>query len=327
MHQMRQQSTYNHSLYARGAGTPVPTGRTLYAAERITITEHEMLASDGCRPLDASADLRLLVTRRGAALLRRRSQFGAALAAEPLQALVLQPGMAYTLEASDAGHAFTIVAYRRGGESSAVPACVEPHVGAPALHALLDAHLLMSFHRLRQTLGAVGADHGRSSAAAELEALTLLAGVCDSYHRRLTSSPGVVRRYRPRARRGDVVERARCTLASAPGDVHALDELSARLGVSTSQLAHVFPQETGLSPHQYLLHLRAALALGELSAGTGDLSRLALELGFATHSHFSAAFRRCMGMPPSEARQTLAARGDPTRPPAWTSSLVRCAYV
>lgn len=314
-----------------GRRIPDAVCRTLYAGETITITEHEMRATDGSRPLDAGDGHRLLVTRRGSALLQRRSELGGALAAEPLQALVLEPGVAYAIEAGDAGHAFTVFAFSGRGASSIAPACVAPHVadGAPALHALLDAHLLMSFHQLRRALGAVAADHARSTTAVELEALSLVGGICETYRRRLTSSPRIMRQYRLRARRrGDVVERAKCTLASAPGEVHALDELSARLGVSTSQLAHVFPQATGLSPHQYLLHLRAALALGELSAGAGDLSRLALELGFATHSHFSAAFRRCMGMPPSEARQALAARGGPTRPPvAWNSSPVRHAYV
>ena len=43
----------------------------------------------------------------------------------------------------------------------------------------------------------------------------------------------------------------------------------------------------------------------ELSGGASDLSRLAVDLGFATHSHFSAAFRHRFGLPPRCARKLL----------------------
>ncbi|HKN67908.1 MAG TPA: hypothetical protein VJW73_16605, partial [Gemmatimonadaceae bacterium] len=192
MHSIQQQFTYKYSLYARGfgGGADGAVGRTLFAGEPITIIEHETHAN-GSRPLDSGAGHRLLVTRRGAALLRRRSELGGALAAEPLQSLVLERGVAYALEAGDAGHAFTLFAFT-GAASSTVSPRVEPEVadGAPALSALLDMHLLMGFHRLRRTLGAGGADHDRSTAV-ELEALALLSGVCERYRRRLISSPRI----------------------------------------------------------------------------------------------------------------------------------------
>src|SRR6185312_9723361 len=57
--------------------------------------------------------------------------------------------------------------------------------------------------------------------------------------------------------------------------------------------------------HQYLLQVRMAVALDRLSAGATDLSRLALDLGFATHSHFSAAFRQYFDVAPRVARAAL----------------------
>jgi AraC-like DNA-binding protein len=41
------------------------------------------------------------------------------------------------------------------------------------------------------------------------------------------------------------------------------------------------------------------MALEPLADGAGDLTRIALDLGFSSHSHFTAAFRRHFGLTPS----------------------------
>jgi len=51
------------------------------------------------------------------------------------------------------------------------------------------------------------------------------------------------------------------------------------------------------------LRLRLARAL-DLIAQYDDLSALGLDLGFSSHSHFSAAFRAVYGRTPSEFRQS-----------------------
>ena len=45
----------------------------------------------------------------------------------------------------------------------------------------------------------------------------------------------------------------------------------------------------------------------QLRAGASDLSRLALELGFCHHSHFTAVFRQGLGSTPREVRRMLTA--------------------
>lgn len=108
-----------------------------------------------------------------------------------------------------------------------------------------------------------------------------------------------------------MVARARAMLAEAPGRPHRLCDVARAVGVSPSHLSHVFHAEVGLPLHRYLLQLRMAQAIERLRHGERDLSRLALDLGFATHSHFSAAFRRTFGVPPSVARRALAAEPGP----------------
>jgi AraC-like DNA-binding protein len=113
-------------------------------------------------------------------------------------------------------------------------------------------------------------------------------------------------------RRGhrQLAESVRAILVAEPGSPHRLKDLASMLGVSPSHLAHVFRAEVGLGLHQYLLQVRMALALDRLSDGASDLSRLAIDLGFVTHSHFSAVFRRCFGKPPSRVRELLRAQSQ-----------------
>jgi AraC-like DNA-binding protein len=94
-------------------------------------------------------------------------------------------------------------------------------------------------------------------------------------------------------------------MAAAPGHPHRLPDLARALGTSESHLAHVFREETGSPVHHHLLHLRLAVALERLAAGEMRLSALALDLGFSSHSHFTAAFRKWLGLTPAAARRYL----------------------
>ena len=60
----------------------------------------------------------------------------------------------------------------------------------------------------------------------------------------------------------------------------------------------LFQQVDGLPLYRYQLRLRLARAL-DLLAECDDLTTLNLELGFSSHSHFSAAFRQMYGQSPS----------------------------
>ena len=55
------------------------------------------------------------------------------------------------------------------------------------------------------------------------------------------------------------------------------------------------------------MRLRLARAL-DLLPGCEDLTGLGLDLGFSSHSHFSAAFKEAYGRSPSEFRQAALAR-------------------
>lgn len=114
------------------------------------------------------------------------------------------------------------------------------------------------------------------------------------------SSPGRVR-HRVLARK------AKALMAVAIADPHPIAQVARALDTSPFHLAHVFRTEVGSSPHQYLVQLRLIAALRELRAGAPDLSKLALELGFCHHSHFTAVFRQTLGYTPREVRRMLTA--------------------
>lgn len=79
-----------------------------------------------------------------------------------------------------------------------------------------------------------------------------------------------------------------------------LQAIAKKLYVSPYHLSRLFRQETGKPLHQYLEQLRLRNALERLGDYAHDLNRLALDIGYANHSHFTAAFRKNFGYAPSQ---------------------------
>ncbi len=101
------------------------------------------------------------------------------------------------------------------------------------------------------------------------------------------------------------VERAREHIASAPQAADTLTQIATAAHCSAFHLARAFRRYTGHSLHGYRTRLRMGLAWTRLHQGEENLTALALDLGYASHSHFSGAFRRHFGVTPSLMR-TLA---------------------
>jgi len=89
-----------------------------------------------------------------------------------------------------------------------------------------------------------------------------------------------------------------------------LTDIGEAVGASPTYLTDTFRRVEGTSLHQYLTQLRLARALVELPHAK-DLTTLALELGFSSHSHFAAAFRRRFGCTPSRFRDTTRSSAQP----------------
>lgn len=95
-----------------------------------------------------------------------------------------------------------------------------------------------------------------------------------------------------------VVDRVRRVLADDLGERLTLAELGRRVHASPYHLARVFKAATGSTVHGYREGLRLRAAADRAVAGH-RLSEVAADLGFASHSHLTARFRRRFGVPPS----------------------------
>lgn len=83
----------------------------------------------------------------------------------------------------------------------------------------------------------------------------------------------------------------------------SLAELAREHGLSRYQLIRRFRQETGLTPHAWLLDQRIQRARLRLRQGA-DLADLAQELGFADQGHFQRAFKSRVAATPGRYRCT-----------------------
>jgi AraC-like DNA-binding protein len=107
----------------------------------------------------------------------------------------------------------------------------------------------------------------------------------------------------PGRRTQRLVERAKAYLVSELGRSIRLIDISRAVGASPGYLTELFRALEGVPLHAYLTQLRLARALTELPHAD-DLTALALDLGFSSHSHFSSRFRRAFGLSPSRFRQS-----------------------
>jgi AraC-like DNA-binding protein len=107
--------------------------------------------------------------------------------------------------------------------------------------------------------------------------------------------------------RQKIVDRAKLVLASGLARRWTLAEIAAEVRVSPVYLTQLFQQVEGMPLYRYQSRLRLARAL-DLLAQYDDLTALAFDLGFSSHSHFSAAFRQTYGRSPSEFRESALSR-------------------
>jgi AraC family transcriptional regulator len=115
--------------------------------------------------------------------------------------------------------------------------------------------------------------------------------------------PHQPRRHGTETDHADRVEAAKAYLAARLAERVTLEEVARAVHASPFHLARVFRERTGLPIHRYLNRLRLRAALEWLAQGSRDLTALALELGFSSHSHFTSAFRAEFGQTPSAMRR------------------------
>lgn len=160
---------------------------------------------------------------------------------------------------------------------------------------LLSESLVLARGRLRQLL-----------CRAESEALHIDQVAVDflSETIRAGSDAGksdVRRRAAPVVRRR--IERVKAMIACDPSHPWMLAELARAADLSAFHFARAFRREVGTPVYDYVLRTRLASALELVLDSNLDLSTIAQDCGFSSHSHFTARFRSAYGTAPSRVRR------------------------
>jgi AraC family transcriptional regulator len=190
-----------------------------------------------------------------------------------------------------------------GGDSSLVLSVSEPTLRELAPKGLVCDGAMFAFNQQHLRIDA------RAQALVMLLKHSLQHGTIEPLEAEGLSLTLVSRAIGPRTSRAPGATRARRRLVDRvkvllAGDLSrrwTLAEIAAHIGGSAVYLTQVFRQVEGLPLYRYHLRLRLARALDELAVRE-DLSGLAQDLGFSSHSHFSAAFKQAYGVTPAEFR-------------------------
>ena len=92
-------------------------------------------------------------------------------------------------------------------------------------------------------------------------------------------------------------------MAEDPTASHTLATLARAAGMSRSKFAKVFQETLGTPPMEFVTRARLAQARNLLVSTSMPISSIANQVGFASRSHFSRAFRNAFGTDPTGMRR------------------------
>lgn len=84
-----------------------------------------------------------------------------------------------------------------------------------------------------------------------------------------------------------------------------LENLASLVGLSQFYFCKAFKAETGMPPHQYIIHSRVRKAKDLLANTENKIIDIALAVGFSSHAHLSSTFKQVVGVSPSLYRKSL----------------------
>jgi AraC-like DNA-binding protein len=225
---------------------------------------------------------------------------GDEVAGDPNQVMYVTAGEAYRASTGSSGYAELVV-------TPSAPVLSElagPWAFSPGHHPLFRARCRRATPALQRMVVRLlhGADDGDDDDEGEL-VLDLLRAALE-----IDRVP-----VEPSRRTRRLITRTRELLYATFARPLRLADIARAVGASPTYLTDVFRRFEGISLKRYVTQLRLARALVELP-GADDLTALALELGFSSHSHFTLAFRRTYGCTPSAFRAGVRGGAASRRP-------------
>lgn len=238
---------------------------------------------------EAALEYRLVFVRRGVYRLRLNSR-----------QVVVDPASVYAVQAGDEQS----IAHRVSVDDAATSIMLSAALLAdltgdrrPPVGLLRTAGRFYLAHRVLVARARAGAD--------EFELSDCLFRLTECLLDPEQCRPSPLAQDIPSATRSHIAQKAREAITEDPVSL-GLRQLAAAVNVSAPYLSRIFHQETGLTLSRFRNRLRVGRAVDRLEAGERDLSRLALDLGFADHAHLTRTVRAELGHPPSVVREMLA---------------------
>lgn len=99
------------------------------------------------------------------------------------------------------------------------------------------------------------------------------------------------------------VDQAIAYIQSHLTDKLNVDEIAASAGYSASYFSHMFTEETGMSPYQFVVRSRIEQAQQLLKTTRLSIQEIAFQCGFNSAANFCYTFRRMTGLPPHDYRK------------------------
>lgn len=274
--------------------TPPHRDHVLFQSHLVRLEEFRCAGGPAPRGDEEAAARHELVWVRAGAFVRHDR--AGDLVADPNHVLFFQRGQPYQISHPlDGGDRNLILAVAEDALlallAEAAPASAEERIGPwPVSRALAAPALVVQLHRLLQAASTARA--APDPLALEEHALGVLGDLLAGDRRK---PAGPLRRAEM-----ELADAARLALNARFREKLSLGALAALVHASPYHLCRVFRRQTGLSLHQYRLRLRLLGLLEHLAdQPAAEIAPLAVDFGFASHSHYTAAFRRAFGLSPS----------------------------
>ena len=276
---------------------PPPTRRAALRTGAIAVTDWRCHGRDSGNSQELTADYQIAVTRRGAYV--RREGREAALA-EAGVAVFYDPGRPYWIEHPASGGDTCTVFHLPVELLRELFAELAPRVAdaerlrLPGTHVHIDSAPLLACHAIARSATSANNPLAVEEMSIDLVRCVLLTACRSDVRVTPDADPSLAI---------ETSQRVRLLITERFSERLTLAALSGRLGHSPYQLCRLFRLATGSTIHRHLTRVRLHHALERMFETSEHLAMVALESGFASHSHFTDAFRREFGMAPSTVRR------------------------
>ncbi len=288
--------------------------RLIFEGELFSVGSFRAVRGDGlwARPLRTGERGSLLVFPKTAV---RITQFGVdSVVANTTNVILYDPGREHRRDVVDPAGDHCVFIGLAQAQLAQVAASIAPDAGShdpatfsfPGMFAPADQRTLLLERQVERSLASGSED----PLFVEESLCSIVERTMQAGYRLWNGDDPSLKRATARTH-AELAEAAAEVLSRSFREPRTLSDLAHEVLTSPFHLARIFRMRTGWSLHGYRTQLRLRSALDRLCEPGVDLTDLALESGFSSHSHFTDAFRDAFGAAPSKIRKV--ARGADLR--------------